>query len=68
MSRFYVYNNVFISCNQTGRLDLKLDESLKEWIPEKHFLLNALTFLKKIFYMKTFSNFPIVPNQSARQL
>lgn len=53
---------------ETGVLDLRLDESLKEWNPEKNFLVSALTFLKKIFYMKSFDNFPVAPNERAKQM
>lgn len=49
-------------------LDLRAEESLKEWIPEKHFCVTALIFLKKIFYMKTFDHFASVGNEEARQL
>ena len=41
---------------------------MKEWIPEKHFCVTALIFLKKIFYMKTFDHFTSVGNEEARQL
>lgn len=53
---------------QTGVLDLRVEESLKEWIPEKHFCVTALIFLKKIFYMKSFESFQSVGNEAARQL
>ena len=39
-----------------------------EWIPEKHFCVTALIFLKKVFYMKSFENFQLVGNEDARQL
>lgn len=54
--------------DESGRLDLRLDEVCREWNPEKHFIVTALTFLKKIFYMKSFRQFNSVPNENARQL
>jgi len=54
--------------SETGVLDLRLDDSFKDWNPEKHFLVSALTFLKKIFYMKSFDNYPMVPDERARVL
>eukprot|EP01038_Epipyxis_sp_PR26KG_P017243 gene17243-23776_t len=50
----------------TGQLDLKLDDFLKEWQPERHFIVTAITFLKKIFYMKSFDEYPIVANEEAK--
>ncbi len=52
----------------TGKLDLQSEDVLKEWQPERHFIVTAITFLKKIFYMKTFNNFETVPNEEARNL
>jgi ubiquitin-protein ligase len=52
----------------TGSLDLSLDETLKEWQPERHFIVTAVTFLKKIFYMKDYESFPIVANEEAKRL
>ncbi|CAM9115268.1 unnamed protein product, partial [Discosporangium mesarthrocarpum] len=37
---------------QTGELDLKA--FFTEWVPTKHYMVNALTYLKKVFYMKDF--------------
>lgn len=54
--------------DESGKLDLRLDEACREWQPEKHFIVTALTFLKKIFYMKSFQQFAHVPNENARQL
>jgi hypothetical protein len=42
-----------------------MEDTLREWSPEKHFLLTAMTFLKGIFYMKNFDKFPNVPNGEA---
>jgi hypothetical protein len=55
---------------QTGFLDVRLEESLREWSPEQHFCVTALLFLKKVFYLKSFdqSVFPTVPNEEARRL
>lgn len=52
----------------TGILDLTVDESLKEWQPDKHFIVTALTFLKKIFYMKDYEGFSHFLNQDARTM
>ena len=41
---------------------------LSEWHPEKHFLNTAMTFIKKIFYMKDFDVFPVVANLEAAEL
>lgn len=51
-------------------LDIRLEETLKEWSPDRHFCVTALLFLKKIFYLKSFdeSIFPRVPNEEARRL
>jgi hypothetical protein len=37
-------------------------------MPEKHFCVTALTFLKKIFYMKSFDHFAVVSNEDARRM
>lgn len=52
----------------TGILDLTCDESLKEWQPEKHFIVTAITFLKRIFYMKSYDGIQRIANEKARQL
>lgn len=52
----------------TGILDLKMDESLKDWQPERHFIVTAVTFLKKIFYMKDYNSFERVANEDAKSL
>lgn len=49
-------------------LDLRLEETLREWNPEKHFLVTAMTFLKGIFYLKSFEKFPVVANEEARKI
>jgi hypothetical protein len=49
-------------------LDLRFEETLREWNPEKHFLVTAMTFLKGIFYLKSFDHFPKVPNEEARKI
>eukprot|EP01041_Mallomonas_annulata_P007624 gene7623-15611_t len=54
--------------NETGILDLRLEESLREWQPDKHFIVTVLTFLKKIFYMQNFQKYPSVPNETARNI
>ena len=53
---------------ETGHLDLTQDESMRLWDPDKFFIQNALTFLKKIFYMKTFTQFSKVANNYAREM
>eukprot|EP00596_Hydrurales_sp_CCMP1899_P007514 CAMPEP_0119043694 /NCGR_PEP_ID=MMETSP1177-20130426/24957_1 /TAXON_ID=2985 /ORGANISM="Ochromonas sp, Strain CCMP1899" /LENGTH=188 /DNA_ID=CAMNT_0007012373 /DNA_START=270 /DNA_END=836 /DNA_ORIENTATION=- len=52
----------------TGELDLHIEESLKEWLPDKHFCVTALIFLKKIFYMKSYEHFSSVGDEDARRL
>lgn len=52
----------------TGRLDLKVDESMQSWQPEKHFIVTALTFIKKIFYCKTFDTYSTPSNESAKRM
>jgi len=47
---------------QTGRLDVTCDPSLREWRPDCHFIVQALSFLKKIFYVKSFEQFTRMPN------
>jgi hypothetical protein len=49
-------------------LDLRLNPLLKDWHPEKHFITTALTFVKKIFYMKSYDEFGKLPNEEARLL
>lgn len=49
----------------TGELDLK--SVFPEWVPGKHYMVTALTYLKKVFYMKDFS-FPRPANPEAQTL
>ena len=49
-------------------LDLSCEEAFQEWNPERNFLVSVLFFLKKIFYMKSFSKYERVPNPEAREL
>ena len=53
----------------SGELNLRVEDSIKEWVPSKHFCLTALVFLKKIFYLKSYDQFEssLVANESARQ-
>ena len=37
-------------------------------VPEKHFIVTALTYLKFIFYMKSFDSYSVVQNEVARKL
>eukprot|EP01036_Dinobryon_divergens_P030313 gene30313-39539_t len=53
---------------ETGRLDLSLEDAHREWLPDKHFIVTALTYLKLIFYMKSFDKYASVPNEEARKL
>ena len=62
----YVYNPHVHP--QTGEVDLKIP--YPEWNPQKHFLVTALTFIKKIFYIKDFNDLSeeaiqMLPNQDA---
>lgn len=50
----------------TGQLNISADESLQTWNPERHYIVTALTYLKKVFYMKEFDG--SVSNTEARQL
>ena len=52
----------------TGKLDLRTDQYLKEWQPERHFIVTAITFLKRIFYMKSYDSFERVANEEAKRL
>ncbi|CAN0048196.1 unnamed protein product [Ectocarpus sp. 12 AP-2014] len=49
----------------TGELDLR--SVFPEWLPGKHYMVTALTYLKKVFYMKDFS-FPRPANPEAQAL
>ncbi|CAM9326279.1 unnamed protein product [Hapterophycus canaliculatus] len=49
----------------TGELDLR--SVFPEWVPGTHFMVTALTYLKKVFYMKDFS-FPQPANPEAQAL
>jgi len=55
-----------------GVLDLQVEESLKNWNPEKHFIATVIAFVKKIFYLKSFeaysSSLSAFPNQEALSL
>ena len=53
---------------ETGVLDLKCDVSMQEWRPENHFIVHALTFLKKVFYVKSFDAFTSIANGYALSL
>ncbi|CAM9276691.1 unnamed protein product [Sphacelaria rigidula] len=50
---------------KTGELDLK--SVFPEWVPGKHYMVTALTYLKKVFYMKDFS-FSHPANPEAQRL
>jgi ubiquitin-protein ligase len=49
---------------QTGILDIKT--AYPQWDPARHYLVTALTFVKKIFYAKTFEE--AVANLEAKEL
>ena len=49
-------------------LDLSCEEAFREWNPDRNFLVSVLFFLKKIFYMKSFSKYEKVPNAEARDM
>jgi ubiquitin-protein ligase len=53
---------------QTGVLDITCDTSMQEWKPDTHFIVHALGFLKKIFYVKTFDEFTSIANDHAFKL
>jgi len=52
----------------TGRLDLTVDDALAEWDPHHHFLVTALTLIKRIFYTKNYDNYRFFPNTEAKNL
>lgn len=53
----------------TGRLDLTADEFFaSEWNPEKHHLVAVVTYLKKIFFLKSYEPYATVINEDARVL
>ena len=52
----------------TGKLDLRQDPALAEWDPSRHYILTALTFLKKSFYMKSYDAFETVSNPEALRM
>mmetsp|Transcript_29028 Transcript_29028/g.48785 ORF Transcript_29028/g.48785 Transcript_29028/m.48785 type:complete len:293 (+) Transcript_29028:64-942(+) len=52
----------------TGCLDLRTDDSIREWQPDKHFIVTAVTFLKRIFYMKSYEACSIIANPDAKKL
>jgi len=55
----------------SGNLDLKVEDSLKNWNPDKHFIATVLTFVKKIFYLKSFESYSSLsafPNPEAASL
>jgi hypothetical protein len=43
---------MLVGVAQTGELSVRA--AVPEWNPDKHFVVNVLTYLKKIFYMKDF--------------
>jgi ubiquitin-protein ligase len=52
----------------TGKLDYGADELFREWNPEKHHLVTLITFIKKIFFLKSYSEFSRVANKQASDL
>ncbi len=52
-------------CHETGELDVKT--AYPNWDPHRHYLVTVLTYLKKIFYMKTFGD-EVTANVEARNL
>ena len=59
----YVYNPHVDM--ETGELDVK--SAYPQWDPHKHYLVTVLTYLKKIFYVKSFGD-EAVANKEARDL
>lgn len=51
--------------SESGELDIKA--AYNTWDPHRHYLVTVLTYLKKIFYMKTFGD-NAVANIEARDL
>ena len=54
----------------SGVLDLsKADEAFAEaWDQEKHFILTAMTYAKKIFYARAFEKTEAIANKEAKVL
>lgn len=50
---------------ETGALDVK--SAYPEWDPHRHYLVTVLTYLKKIFYMKSFGD-DAIANKHARDI
>lgn len=59
----YIYNPHVNA--ETGELDVR--SAYPTWDPHRHYLVTVLTYLKKIFYMKTFGK-DAVANKEARDL
>lgn len=59
--------NPFIDLT-TGEMDLRVDDNMKEWRPEKHYLITAVSFLKKAFFAKSYEGYGQLPNEEARQM
>ena len=52
----------------TGFVDISVDPGMHKWEPERHFIVNALAFLKGIFYVQSFDSFKTIANQEALNL
>jgi ubiquitin-protein ligase len=52
-------------CPETGELDVRA--AYPAWDPHRHYLVTVLTYLKKIFYMRSFGD-DVVANVEARDL
>ena len=52
----------------SGEFDLKCDPVFKTWNPEKHYIVNVLVNIKKIFYMKSYEDLEFVVNKEGKDL
>ena len=52
----------------TGLVDLRCDPSLQEWSADKQYMITALLFIKKIFYVKSYEQYSKIANEEALKL
>ena len=52
----------------TGSLDVSLEPGMAVWQPDRHFIVNALTFLKGIFYLTSYDAYDRVADEPALAL
>jgi ubiquitin-protein ligase len=52
----------------TGKLEYSADNSFTEWNPDRHHLVTLISFIKRIFFLKSYDEYPQVVNEEAREL